>query len=115
MKTEVRKSPTVAASAPPERPPARKPRRSRRTTYQSVPHTFCITRIEPGWTTGTGLMTVMVTDETGQLVGLFQITPALDTPGFRAGLRRAVEQATLEAPDPGAPLRLVSSGRASSR
>ena len=112
MKTEVRKSPTVAASAPPERPPAR---RSRRSTRQPATHTFCITRIEPGWTTGTGLMTALVTDETGQIVGLFQITPALDTPGFRAGLRRAVEQATLEAPDPGAPLRLVSSGRASSR
>ena len=112
MKTEARRSPTLAVSAPAERAPAH---RSRRSTRHPVLHTFCITRIEPGWTTGTGLMTAMVTDETGQMVGLFQITPALDTPGFRAGLRRAVEQATLEAPDPGAPLRLVSSGRASSR
>jgi len=125
MKTEVRMSPTLAASAPPERPPARPSRRSRRTPTpipaapRLTPHSFQITTAIPGWTTGTGLTTAVVTDESGAMVGIFQLASALDTPVFRAALWQALYQtadalngAGREATKP--PRLMLSSRRASS-
>ena len=116
MKTEVRKSPTVAASAPPERPPARRsrsarsPRSTARTTTRTPPAAFTIGCATPGWTKTTQLVTAVVTDATGAMVGLFQLTPALNTPAFRAGLRRALRRAGLACPHTpeSPPLTLVS-------
>lgn len=116
MKTEVRTPPTLAASAPAEQPPARRsrsarfPRSTARTTPCVTPPAFTIGCATPGWTETTQLVTAVVTDATGAMVGLFQLTPALNTPTFRAGLRRALRRAGLACPraPESPPLTLVS-------